>query len=86
MAIYCCIRHSPDEGVNLRGLNIVQLLNSILDLTLVRLDVNDENESVVLLNLLHRRLRVKWPGFPMTQSVLLGLLKRIESHIERTKQ
>ena len=50
---------SPDEGVDLGSLNIVQLLNSLLDLTLVRLDVDNEDKGVVLLNLLHGRLRVQ---------------------------
>lgn len=45
---------APDEGVDLRGLNIIQLLHRILDLTLVRLDINNEHKGVVLLNLLHR--------------------------------
>lgn len=53
--------NSPDESVDLRSLDIVQLLNGILDLTLVRLDINDEHQGVVLLNLLHRGLGVQWP-------------------------
>lgn len=44
----------PDESVNLSSLDVVQLLHSILDLTLVGLDVNNENKGIVLLNLLHR--------------------------------
>ena len=52
---------SPDEGVDLRSLDVVELLHCVLDLTLVRPDVSDEDEGVVLLNLLHRRLRVQWP-------------------------
>lgn len=48
-----------DEGVHLGSLDIVQLLNSILNLTLVRLDINDEHEGVVLFDLLHRRFRVE---------------------------
>ena len=54
-------RDAPDEGVDLRRRNVVELLDSVLDLTLVRLDVDDEHKGVVLLNFLHRRLRVKWP-------------------------
>lgn len=45
--------NAPDESVDLEGLDIVQFLHSILDLALVGLDVNDEYESVVLLDLLH---------------------------------
>ena len=48
------VEDSPDEGIDLRSLNIVQLLYGVLDLTLVGLDVNDEHQGVVLLNLLHR--------------------------------
>ena len=51
--------HLPDEGVDLRGLDVVKLLHRILDLTLVRADVSDEDEGVVLLDLLHGALGVK---------------------------
>ena len=51
---------SPDEGVDLRSLDVVELLHRVLDLTLVRPDVSDEDEGVVLLDLLHGRLRVQW--------------------------
>ena len=53
--------NSPDEGVDLSGLDVVQLLDSVLDLTLVVPDVNNEDKSVVLLDLLHRGFRVQWP-------------------------
>ena len=55
---------SPDEGVDLRSLDVVELLHRVLDLALVRTDVGDEDESVVLLNLLHCRLSVQWPVEP----------------------
>ena len=45
---------SPNEGVDLDGLDVVQLLDGILDLALVGLDVNNENKCVVVLNLFHR--------------------------------
>lgn len=48
-----------DQGVNLEDLNVKQLLNSLLDLVLVGLDVNSENKSVRVLNLLDSRLRVE---------------------------
>ncbi len=54
--------HLPDERVHLSRLNIIQLLHRILDLPLVRLDVNNEHQRVVLLNLLHRRFRVQRSG------------------------
>merc|ERR1712000_228964 len=47
-----------DKGVDLDGVNIVELLQSLLDLTLVGTDI-DEDESVVLLNLLHGALGVE---------------------------
>jgi hypothetical protein len=46
-------RHIPNEGVNLLGLDGVQLLDGILDLVLVGVNINDEDEGVVLLNALH---------------------------------
>ena len=46
----------PDEGVDLGDVDVVQLLDRGLDLVLVRLDVADEDERVVVLDLLHRRL------------------------------
>lgn len=51
--------HIPDKGVDLDGVNIVELLKSLLDLALVGLDVDNEDEGVVLLNLLHRALGVE---------------------------
>jgi len=48
-----------DEGVDLDGVNIVQLLQRLLDLSLVGLDINNEDQGVVLLNLLHRALGVE---------------------------
>jgi hypothetical protein len=52
-------KHIPDQSVDLLGVNVVQLLQGTLDLGLVGLDVDDEDESVVLLNLLHGRLGVE---------------------------
>lgn len=52
-------RDIPDEGVDLDGVDVVELLQSLLDLGLVGLDVDDEDEGVVLLNLLHGALRVE---------------------------
>lgn len=49
----------PDEGVNLDGLNIVELFEGLLDLALVGLDVDDEDKGVVFLDLLHGALGVK---------------------------
>lgn len=49
----------PDEGVELEDVNVVELLEGLLDLSLVGLDVDDEDESVVLLHLLHGALSVE---------------------------
>jgi hypothetical protein len=52
-------RDIPDQGVDLSSLDIIQSLDRILDLALVRPDVDDEHERVVVLDLLHRALRVQ---------------------------
>lgn len=52
-------RYIPDQGVDLDGVNVVELLESLLDLPLVRLDIHNEDEGVVLLDLLHRTLGVE---------------------------
>lgn len=49
----------PDEGVDLDGVDVVELLKSLLDLSLVGLGVDDEDKGVVLLNLLHGALGVE---------------------------
>jgi hypothetical protein len=58
-AIVFLASNIPDEGVDLDGVHIVELLKRLLDLPLVRLDVHDEDESVVLFNLLHGALGVE---------------------------
>lgn len=49
----------PDEGVYLDAVHIIQLLQRLLNLPLVGLNIHNEDQSVVLLNLLHRALRVQ---------------------------
>ena len=44
---------SPDEGIDLGDVDVVQLLDGGLDLVLVGLDVADEDQGVVVLDLLH---------------------------------
>jgi hypothetical protein len=61
-------RNIPDQSVDLDGVNIVQLLNSGLDLALVGLDVDNEDQGVVLLDLLHGALSVE-----RVQNDLLGV-------------
>jgi hypothetical protein len=52
------VEHIPDQGVDLDGVNVVELLEGELNLSLVGLDVDDEDEGVVLLHLLHGALGV----------------------------
>lgn len=56
----CINLNVPDEGVDLDGVNVVKLLQGFLDLSLVCLDVDNEDEGVVLLDLLHGTLGVQW--------------------------
>lgn len=51
--------NAPNEGVNLGSIHIVQLLHSVFNLTLIRLQVHNEHKGIILLNLLHRALRVE---------------------------
>ena len=55
-------RRVPNQGVDLDRLNVIQFLHGVLNLSLVRLEVCDEDEGVVLLDLLHRGLSVQRPG------------------------
>jgi hypothetical protein len=48
-----------DESVDLGSVNIIKLLDGILDLSLVGLDINEEDEGVIILELLHGSLSVK---------------------------
>ena len=49
----------PDQSVDLDRVNIILLLQRILDLPLIRPRRDNEDERVVLLDLLHRALRVE---------------------------
>ena len=46
----------PDKGVHVSAVNLVHFLHRAFDLTLVGLQVNNENEGVVVLDFLHGRL------------------------------
>lgn len=52
-------RNIPDQGVDLDGVDVIELLEGSLDLGLVGLDVDNEDEGVVLLDLLHGTLSVE---------------------------
>ena len=47
---------APDQRVDLRGLDLVHFAHRIGDLALVRAHVHNEDQRVVVLDLLHRRL------------------------------
>ena len=55
----CAESHSPDQGVDLDGVNVIELLQGQLDLGLVGLDIDDEDEGVLLLDLLEGALGVE---------------------------
>lgn len=44
---------APDERVDFGHIDVVQFLDGVLDLVLVGFDVNNEDQSVVVLDLLH---------------------------------
>jgi len=48
-----------DQGVDLDGVDVIELLKSLLDLGLVGLDIDDEDEGVLLLDLLQGTLGVE---------------------------
>lgn len=48
--------NEPDQGVDLGGLDTVELADSLGDLGLVGAEVDDEDDGVVLLDLLHGSL------------------------------
>lgn len=63
----------PDQGVDLNSGHVIQLLQSLLNLSLVCLDVDDENQSVILLDLLHGAFGVQWVNnhLVVIQSILM---------------
>lgn len=67
--------HIPDQSVNLDSLNVIQGLQRLLNLPLVRLDIHNKYQRVVLLNLLHRRL-----GVERVNDDLLGIEARLMGH------
>lgn len=43
----------PDESVDFGDINVIQLLDSMLDLVFVCFDIHNEHKRVVVLNLFH---------------------------------
>lgn len=70
----------PDQGVDLDAVNVVELLQAGLDLGLVGADVNDEDQSVVLLHLLHCALGVKRVNDDAV-SIKTGLVRNGLAHV-----
>lgn len=71
----CCtwrILSIPNQSVDLDTVHIVQLLQSHLDLSLVRLHIYNEYQSVVLLYFLHRTL-----GIQRVNDDLVGVKARL---------
>lgn len=50
----------PDQCVDLDCIHIIELLQRIFNLPLIRLQINDKHEGIVLLDFLHCTLRVQW--------------------------
>lgn len=47
------LRFLPDESVDFGNINVIQLLDSVLDLMFVCLDVHNKHKGVVVLNFFH---------------------------------
>lgn len=47
------LQYLPDQSIDFLGLNLIHLLDSILNLLLISTDINNKNQGVVILNLLH---------------------------------
>lgn len=53
------VDNPPYQRVDLHTIHIIQLFQRLLDLPLVGLDIADEYQRIILLDLLHRTLRVQ---------------------------
>ena len=56
---FSSLLHIPDQRIDLHAIHIIQFLQCLLDLPLVRLHIAYENQRVVLLNLLHRAFGIQ---------------------------
>lgn len=75
-----CVPSLPDEGVDILALDVVQRLDGVLDLPLVRLHIHDEHKGVVVLDLLHRALRRQREFDDSVLRHLRGLCVEIQQH------
>jgi hypothetical protein len=53
------VKNIPYQRIDLDAIHVVELLQRLLNLSLIGLDIADKYERVVLLDLLHRALRVQ---------------------------
>ena len=51
---------SPNQSIYLHRINIIKLLQSFLDLSLIALNIAHKDQGIVLLDLLHRTFGVQW--------------------------
>lgn len=56
---FSSLSNLPNQCIYLHAVHIVQLLQRLFDLPLVRLYIADENQGIILLNFLHRTLGVE---------------------------
>jgi hypothetical protein len=75
-----------DEGVDLDGVNVIKLLEGKLDLGLVGLDVDNEDEGVVFLDLLHGRLGVERVDNDLVLIKTVGMGNRLAGVLGSTRQ
>ena len=66
--------YTPYQSIDLDCVHVIQLLQCLLDLPLVRLHIHDENQRIVFFNLLHRTLRVQRVNdhFVVVEARLMG--------------
>lgn len=49
----------PNQRIDLHTLHIIQLFQRLPNLPLIRLDIHNKHQRIILLNLLHRTLRIQ---------------------------
>jgi len=78
--------NAPDQSIDFNTLHVVQLLDCVLDLPLVCLDVDDENQGVVFLNLLHGGLGVERVDDDLVLVQSWGMGNRLAGVLWRTRE
>lgn len=59
LPVFSSSQDLPNERINLQAIHIIQFLQRLLNLPLVRLYIADKHQGIVLLNFLHRALGVE---------------------------